>query len=398
MYGPPGCGKTMLAKAVAHHTTAAFIRVVGSEFVQKYLGEGPRMVRDVFRLAKENAPAIIFIDEIDAIATKRFDAQTGADREVQRILLELLNQMDGFDQNVNVKVIMATNRADTLDPALLRPGRLDRKIEFPLPDRRQKRLIFSLVFLTGSQAWHVWQQDEPQSQWDKVKDFANVYVDAVKDSGRDYVSQFESSSLGQQLNLNLLENWDTLGSTVSQLQERLGPLTRDFWDNLEKETDWVRQEMNKDLEEVKQKVQPYLDEFQKKWKEDVELYRQKVAPLGAELQESARQKLQELQGRLSPVAEEFRDRMRTHVDSLRTQLAPHSEQMRESLAQRLAELKSNPTLNEYHTRAKTHLKTLGEKARPALEDLRHSLMPMLETLKTQVQSVIDKASETLTAQ
>eukprot|EP00056_Hartaetosiga_gracilis_P019994 m.17006 g.17006 ORF g.17006 m.17006 type:complete len:411 (+) comp8089_c0_seq1:106-1338(+) len=145
MFGPPGCGKTMLAKAVAHHTTAAFIRVVGSEFVQKYLGEGPRMVRDVFRLAKENAPSIIFIDEIDAIATKRFDAQTGADREVQRILLELLNQMDGFDQTVNVKVIMATNRADTLDPALLRPGRLDRKIEFPLPDRRQKRLIFSTI-------------------------------------------------------------------------------------------------------------------------------------------------------------------------------------------------------------------------------------------------------------
>ncbi|CAM4745321.1 unnamed protein product [Rotaria magnacalcarata] len=145
MYGPPGCGKTMLAKAVARHTTAAFIRVVGSEFVQKYLGEGPRMVRDVFRLAKENSPAIIFIDEIDAIATKRFDAQTGADREVQRILLELLNQMDGFDQSINVKVIMATNRADTLDPALLRPGRLDRKIEFPLPDRRQKRLIFSTV-------------------------------------------------------------------------------------------------------------------------------------------------------------------------------------------------------------------------------------------------------------
>jgi 26S proteasome regulatory subunit T3 len=94
----------MLVKAVARHTTASFIRVVGSEFVQKYLGEGPRMVRDVFRLARENAPAIIFIDEIDAIATKRFDAQTGADREVQRILLELLNQMDGFDQGSNVKV------------------------------------------------------------------------------------------------------------------------------------------------------------------------------------------------------------------------------------------------------------------------------------------------------
>jgi len=153
----------MLVKAVAHHTTASFIRVVGSEFVQKYLGEGPRMVRDVFRLARENSPAIIFIDEIDAIATKRFDAQTGADREVQRILLELLNQMDGFDQGSNVKVttyctlfiqylihslnqvIMATNRADTLDPALLRPGRLDRKIEFPRPSRREKRLIFQTV-------------------------------------------------------------------------------------------------------------------------------------------------------------------------------------------------------------------------------------------------------------
>ncbi|KAF5831688.1 26S proteasome regulatory complex [Dunaliella salina] len=139
-----GTGETMLAKAVAHHTTASFIRVVGSEFVQKYLGEGPRMVRDVFRLAKENAPAIIFIDEVDAIATARFDAQTGADREVQRILMELLNQMDGFDQTVNVKVIMATNRHDTLDPALLRPGRLDRKIEFPFPDRRQKRLVFQV--------------------------------------------------------------------------------------------------------------------------------------------------------------------------------------------------------------------------------------------------------------
>merc|ERR1712217_111754 len=144
LYGPPGTGKTMLAKAVANETTATFIRMVGSEFVQKYLGEGPRMVRDVFRLARENAPAIVFIDEVDAVATKRYDAQTGADREVQRILLELLNQMDGFEQTDTVKVIMATNRPDTLDPALLRPGRLDRKIEFPHPDRRQKRLIFGV--------------------------------------------------------------------------------------------------------------------------------------------------------------------------------------------------------------------------------------------------------------
>jgi 26S proteasome regulatory subunit T3 len=145
LYGPPGTGKTMLAKAVANQTTATFIKMVGSEFVQKYLGEGPRMVRDVFRLARENAPSIVFIDEIDSIATKRFDAQTGADREVQRILIELLNQMDGFDQDTSVKVIMATNRADTLDPALLRPGRLDRKIEFPLPDKRQRTLIFQTV-------------------------------------------------------------------------------------------------------------------------------------------------------------------------------------------------------------------------------------------------------------
>ena len=144
LYGPPGTGKTMLAKAVAHHTKAAFIAVVGSEFVQKYLGEGPRMVRDTFRLAREHEPAIIFIDEVDAIATKRFDAEHGSDREVQRVLMELLAQMDGFDQNTTVKVIMATNRADTLDPAILRPGRLDRKIEFPLPDRRQKRLIFQV--------------------------------------------------------------------------------------------------------------------------------------------------------------------------------------------------------------------------------------------------------------
>ncbi|EPR78808.1 26S protease regulatory subunit 6 [Spraguea lophii 42_110] len=145
LYGPPGTGKTLLVKAVANQTNATFIKVNGSEFVQKYLGEGPRMVRDVFRLAKEKQPSIIFIDEVDSIATKRFDASTSADREVQRVLLELLNQMDGFDQTSNVKVIMATNRPDTIDPALLRPGRLDRKIEFPLPDRRQKRLVFNAV-------------------------------------------------------------------------------------------------------------------------------------------------------------------------------------------------------------------------------------------------------------
>lgn len=145
LYGPPGTGKTMLAKAVAHHTCASFISLAAPEFVQKYLGDGPKMVRDTFALAREHSPAIVFIDEIDSIAQKRFDAEGGADREIQRILMELLTQMDGFEQNSTVKVIMATNRPETLDPALLRPGRLDRKIEFPLPDRRQKRLIFQVI-------------------------------------------------------------------------------------------------------------------------------------------------------------------------------------------------------------------------------------------------------------
>ena len=175
MYGPPGSGKTMLAKAVANETKASFIRVNGSEFVQKYLGEGPKMVRDIFRLAKLNAPSIIFIDEVDAIATKRFDTNTGADREVQRILIELLTQMDGFDQSVNVKVIMATNRADTLDPALLRPGRLDRKIKFPLPDKRQKRMIFSTVTSTMSLAAEV-DIDEIAS---KVDDLSGAEIHSV---------------------------------------------------------------------------------------------------------------------------------------------------------------------------------------------------------------------------
>jgi len=146
-------------------------------------------------------------------------------------------------------------------------------------------LTLAVLFLTGSQARHFWQQDEPQSPWDRVKDLATVYVDVVKDGGRDYVAQFEASALGKQLNLKLLDNWDSLSSTVAKLREQIGPVTQEFWDNLEKETEVLRQEMNKDLEEVKKKVQPYLDEFQSKWHEEVELYRQKVAPLGAELRE-----------------------------------------------------------------------------------------------------------------
>eukprot|EP00123_Amoebidium_parasiticum_P015212 comp22836_c3_seq1/m.35947 comp22836_c3_seq1/g.35947 ORF comp22836_c3_seq1/g.35947 comp22836_c3_seq1/m.35947 type:complete len:440 (-) comp22836_c3_seq1:45-1364(-) len=144
LYGPPGTGKTLLAKAVANQTSATFLRVVGSELIQKYLGDGPKLVRELFRVAEDHAPSIVFIDEIDAVGTKRYDSNSGGEREIQRTMLELLNQLDGFDSRGDVKVIMATNRIETLDPALIRPGRIDRKIEFPLPDEKTKRRIFGI--------------------------------------------------------------------------------------------------------------------------------------------------------------------------------------------------------------------------------------------------------------
>lgn len=135
LYGPPGTGKTLLARAVAHHTDCKFIRVSGAELVQKYIGEGSRMVRELFVMAREHAPSIIFMDEIDSIGSSRVEGggSGGGDSEVQRTMLELLNQLDGFETSKNIKIIMATNRLDILDPALLRPGRIDRKIEFPPP-------------------------------------------------------------------------------------------------------------------------------------------------------------------------------------------------------------------------------------------------------------------------
>ena len=134
LYGPPGTGKTLLARAVAHHTDCTFIRVSGSELVQKYIGEGSRMVRELFVMAREHQPSIIFMDEIDSIGSARMDGGSGnGDSEVQRTMLELLNQLDGFEATNKIKVLMATNRMDILDPALLRPGRIDRKIEFPNP-------------------------------------------------------------------------------------------------------------------------------------------------------------------------------------------------------------------------------------------------------------------------
>ncbi|CAM9102614.1 unnamed protein product, partial [Ectocarpus fasciculatus] len=144
LYGEPGTGKTLLAKAVANQTSATFLRVVGSELIQKYLGEGPKLVRELFRVADELSPTIVFIDEIDAVGSKRYDSSSGGTREIQRTMLELLNQLDGFDERGDVKVIMATNRIENLDPALIRPGRIDRKIEFPLPDIKTKRRIFQI--------------------------------------------------------------------------------------------------------------------------------------------------------------------------------------------------------------------------------------------------------------
>ncbi|EKX73477.1 26S protease regulatory subunit, putative [Theileria equi strain WA] len=143
LYGPPGTGKTLLARAVAHHTDCTFIRVSGSELVQKYIGEGSRMVRELFVMARSHAPSIIFMDEIDSIGSQRSDSSHG-DSEVQRTMLELLNQLDGFEPYQNIKVIMCTNRIDILDDALLRPGRIDRKIEFPNPNATARAEILRI--------------------------------------------------------------------------------------------------------------------------------------------------------------------------------------------------------------------------------------------------------------
>merc|ERR1719505_555981 len=147
LYGPPGTGKTLLARAVAHHTECTFIRVSGSELVQKFIGEGSRMVRELFVLPREHAPSIIFMDEIDSIGSTRIDSggsSGGGDSEVQRTMLELLNQLDGFEPSQQIKILMATNRIDILDDALLRPGRIDRKIEFPNPNEAARAHILKI--------------------------------------------------------------------------------------------------------------------------------------------------------------------------------------------------------------------------------------------------------------
>ncbi|MFT4923045.1 MAG: proteasome regulatory subunit, partial [Haloarculaceae archaeon] len=144
LHGPPGTGKTMLAKAVANETDATFIKMAGSELVQKFIGEGARLVRDLFELASEREPAVIFIDEIDAIAAKRTESKTSGDAEVQRTMMQLLSEMDGFDDRGEIRIIAATNRFDMLDRAILRPGRFDRLIEVPKPDWDGRKRILEI--------------------------------------------------------------------------------------------------------------------------------------------------------------------------------------------------------------------------------------------------------------
>ena len=142
--GPPGTGKTLLARAVAHETKATFIRVIGSELVQKFIGEGARIVREIFYMARKRSPSIVFIDELDAVASRRLDIATSGDREVQRTLMQLLSMLDGFDPRGDVRILAATNRPDILDSALTRPGRFDRIIEFPFPDKEARVQILQI--------------------------------------------------------------------------------------------------------------------------------------------------------------------------------------------------------------------------------------------------------------
>ncbi|MFP9190822.1 proteasome-activating nucleotidase Pan1 [Natronosalvus vescus] len=144
LYGPPGTGKTMLAKAVANQTDATFIKMAGSELVHKFIGEGAKLVRDLFEVAREHEPAVIFIDEIDAIASKRTESKTSGDAEVQRTMMQLLSEMDGFEERGDIRIIAATNRFDMLDRAILRPGRFDRLIEVPKPTEEGRELIFQI--------------------------------------------------------------------------------------------------------------------------------------------------------------------------------------------------------------------------------------------------------------
>ncbi|WP_247730510.1 proteasome-activating nucleotidase Pan2 [Halovivax limisalsi] len=175
LYGPPGTGKTMLAKAVAHETDATFIKMAGSELVRKFIGEGSRLVRDLFELAREREPAIIFIDEIDAVAATRTESKTSGDAEVQRTMMQLLNEMDGFENRGEIRIIAATNRFDMLDRAILRPGRFDRLIEVPEPDAEGRERIFEIHTQTLSLADAV----DCESLADRTEGYSGAEIESV---------------------------------------------------------------------------------------------------------------------------------------------------------------------------------------------------------------------------
>lgn len=195
--GPPGTGKTMLAKAIANATNATFIHVISSELVNKFIGEGARVVKELFELAREKAPSVLFVDEIDAIAAKRIDLGTGADREVQRTLIQFLAELDGFSKRGNVRLVAATNRIDTLDPALLRPGRIDRVIKFTLPSVTERQEILkvhtsSLKLPKGFDLMHLAEITEGASGADLKSIITEAGLSAIR-MNRDFfkLSDFE---------------------------------------------------------------------------------------------------------------------------------------------------------------------------------------------------------------
>ncbi|EAS04861.1 26S proteasome regulatory ATPase subunit 10B (macronuclear) [Tetrahymena thermophila SB210] len=194
MYGPPGTGKTLIARALANNVDAKFLKVVASGIVDKYIGESARVIREMFAFAREHEPCIIFMDEIDAIGGRRFSEGSSADREIQRTLMELLNQIDGFDDLKRVKIVMATNRPDVLDPALMRPGRLDRKVEIPLPNEQARAKILGIHMKTITILGEVTYIEELAKLTEDFNgaDLRNVCTEAgmfAIRAGRDYVIQ-----------------------------------------------------------------------------------------------------------------------------------------------------------------------------------------------------------------
>jgi proteasome regulatory subunit len=223
LIGPPGCGKTMLAKAIAMETNATFLRMVGSELVQKYIGEGSRMVRELFQMAREKSPTILFLDELDSIAGKRTDSSTSADREVHRTLIQLLAELDGFDPLGDVRIIAATNRPDILDNAILRPGRLDRIIEIPMPDIKGRTEIFRV----HTRKMSLTKEITPEELASMAEGFNGAQIKAVCTEAGMYAIRSESRKVSMEnFRLSIKKIRDT-SSDETLLQFRTSPLQKE---------------------------------------------------------------------------------------------------------------------------------------------------------------------------